>query len=64
MGHGVSRWELEVTPSLPVWRLLALRGPPGPALVPAVGAEVQVSPSTTVPPTAVKTKQLEYFGSA
>ena len=57
MGHGVSRWELEVTPSLPVWRLLALRGPPGPALVPAVGAEVQVSPSTTVPPTAVKTKQ-------
>lgn len=51
LGQGLSHWELEVTSSLPVWRLLAICGLSGPALVPAVGAEVQVSPSATAPPT-------------
>lgn len=52
---GTSHWQLEVISSLPLRSLLVLRVLPGPALVPAVGAEV--SPSTTAPPTAARTKK-------
>lgn len=48
-------WQLEVISSLPLRGLLALRVLPGPAPVPAAGA--QVSPSTTAPPTAARTKK-------